>query len=76
MKLSRFIKYLEKIQSSYGDIPVSGNIINSDNCYLSSLCVDTTEEEPQLLIEVESSADIPVFNCYEYPSYKEINLEN
>ena len=53
-------------------MPIYGNIISDENCYVSSLCVDTSEDEPQLLIEVEKSADIPLFGTYEYPSMKEI----
>ena len=72
LTLNKLIEHLQNIQQTYGNMPVYGNIISDEDCYVSSLCVDTSEDEPQLLIEVEKSTDIPVFSTYDYPSMKEL----
>ena len=74
MTLKRLIKHLENIYTQYGDMPVEGNIINGDNCWVSALCVDRTDEEPTLFIEVEISEDIPLFTVYEYPSNQPVRI--
>lgn len=78
MNISRLIKYLEHIQNTYGDLPISGNIISGERMQFTSMFIeDNTKynEGFELVLELEEiTADKPVFNVYEYPSYKEINV--
>ena len=72
LTLNKLIEHLQRIRDKYGNMSVSANIISDENCFVTSLCVDTTDDEPTLLIEVEKSEDIPLFSVYEYPSMKEV----
>ena len=72
LTLNKLIEHLQRIRDKYGNMSVSANIISDENCFVSSLCVDTTDDEPTLLIEVEKAEDIPLFSVYEYLSMEEV----
>lgn len=86
MKISRLMTYLEHIQEVYGDLEIKGNIIAGSEAELSGLCVvdnyalgyesPSSGNRYELLIEVEEydSGWKPIFNCYEYPSNTNIEV--
>lgn len=88
MKLSRLITYLKRIQNVYGDMEIEGNIIGGERMSFTSLCVEDnyaqgfsqldSGDRYNLLIEFETedSDYTPLFNCYEYPSNKNICINN
>lgn len=67
MKLSEFIQHLQRIQKKYGDMDITGNVISGDNMDLVSLCIDTSDEEPTLFIELQERElnNVPAFSIYE-----------
>ena len=78
IKISRLIQYLEHIQNTYGDLPISGNIISGERMdFVSMFVEDNTEYNDgyELVLELEEiTQDIPSFDVYEYPSNKTIEL--
>ena len=58
--LSEIIAELQNIQDTYGDMPVTVNILHGDWKGIQSVCIYQPTDEPVLLLEIDEEEETPI----------------
>lgn len=84
VKLSYLIEQLNKVKDTYGDMPVSGNILSDKMINIVGLCIEDNYEQgytsedsdERYSLSIELDNDFDTFSVHKYPHILQTLLEN